>query len=82
MAQRFNGNLKWMLALLGLAMTLAGAIASYQIINDDIKEMKPKVADHEKYIDADKVDTEYIKRDIAEIRRTQSVILEEVRALK
>lgn len=45
----------------------------------DCDLMETKVDEHEKYIDGDKVDTVYIKRDIADIKDMQRQILEEVR---
>ncbi len=82
MTKRLNGNLKWIVALIGLATILAGAVASHQIIGSDVAAMKPKVDAHQTYIDGDRIATEYIQRDISEIRITQQTILEEVRALK
>ncbi len=37
MGKRLNGNLKWIVALIGLATILAGAVASHQIIGSETR---------------------------------------------
>lgn len=80
MARVVNGN-KWKIIVwvTSLLVIGAGIVGTFAVLGSDVAEMKPKVDAHEKYIDGDKVDTVYIKRDIAEIKIMQRQILDEVR---
>jgi hypothetical protein len=63
-----NGNLKWLVTMIGLAMILAGAVASHQIISACVDDMKPKVELNSQHRLTDEADTPYIKQSIAEIK--------------
>ena len=87
--KKLNGSAAWVRIGLYVIVTVAAVAIAWGSLGyavrgntKDINVLTPKVEAHGTYIDGDRVATEYIKRDIAEIRRTQSVILEEVRALK
>ncbi len=67
-----NGTIWKIVSIVITIIIVAGGIiygyASLEHQVADNAKMQPKVDTHETYIDGDKVDTKYIKRDISDIR--------------
>ena len=84
-----NSNMAWIktvLSIAGLLVALGIAWATYghQIKDNtgDLSIIKPIMIEHEKYIEADKINTEWIKKDIGTIKTTQEKILDKIDELK
>jgi hypothetical protein len=81
-----NGSVGWIRLILyaaGLVAALAVAWGSLgHSVRDNTGFRLGDGAKNTQHRIEDEVDTQYIKRDISEIKATQHVILEEVRALK